>query len=112
METSYLLLIITCFCYGASGLITHWADFSEKLINTLALVAIFVLTILTCEDGFFSSHRETVHYWWLDIVLPIPAVLIGLWIGDGIDSDDWQGIFTVLAVIGLIATIITTCCGV
>ena len=105
MEISYLLLIITCVLYGMTQFVESWEDFGLKLINILVFIAVFVLTILTAEDGFFQDHA-----YWLNYILPIPAVYVGHLIGSGIDDDDWTGIFVILSIIGLIATIIATCC--
>lgn len=109
---SYCLLLLTCFFYGASTLIKNWSDFATKLINVLAIIAIIVLTLATMdpEDGI-TAHIGLTDYWWLQFVFPIIAVWIGNEIFAGIKDDDWPLIFLVIAGLGLIATIITACCG-
>lgn len=92
-----------------STLITEWDDFSFKLVNVLVIIAIIVLTLITAEDGFISDRSD---YWWLNFIMPAPAVYVGALIGSNIDNDDWVGVFTILGAIGLIATIICTCCGI
>ena len=108
MEISYLLLIITCFFYGATHLITMWDDFSFKLINVLVILAVIVLLLITGGDGFFSVSNDL---FWVNLVLPAGAVFLGYIIGGAVDDDDWRSVFVVLAALGLVATIITTCCG-
>ena len=107
MEISYLILIITCCLYGATTGIEHWEEFGAKLINVLALIALTVLTLITGEDGFLQNDS-----WWLNYVFPAGAIFLGLFIGYAIDDDDWKGICVILSILGLIATIITSCCGV
>ena len=115
MEISYLLLIITCFIYGATPLIQAWDSFALKIINVLFILAVIVLVIITGEDGFFSDTDE---WYWIDYVLPVGAVWLGGALGKEVlyevfdYDDDWFLVFTVLAGLGLVATIITTCCGV
>lgn len=110
MEISYILLIITCFFYGATQIIGAWEDFESKLINVLVILAIIVLAIITGEDGFLNYYRSD--WYWLNYLFPAGAVILGYQLGDAIDDDDWPVIFLVLAGLGLIATIITTCCGI
>ncbi len=107
MEISYLLLIVTCLLYGMSTLITEWDDFGFKLVNVLVIIAIIVLTLITAEDGFISDRSD---YWWLNYLIPVPAVFVGVYISSSIDNDDWYRVFAILGAIGLIATIICTCC--
>ena len=109
METSYSLLIITCFLYGATRFIQTWDEFGQKLINVLFILAVIVLVLITGEDGFLSNTDD---WYWADYILPAGAVFLGNRIGDAVDDDDWTGIFAILAVLGLVATIITTCCGI
>ena len=108
MAISYLLLIITCFFYGASQFITEWDDFGPKLINVLVILAVIVLLLITGADGFFSVSNDL---FWVNLVLPAGAVFLGNIIGGAVDDDDWRDVFIVLAALGLVATIITTCCG-
>ena len=108
MGISYLLLIITCFFYGATHLITMWDDFSFKLVNVLVILAVIVLLLITGGDGFFSVSNDL---FWVNLVLPAGAVFLGYIIGGAVDDDDWRSVFVVLAALGLVATIITTCCG-
>ena len=108
MELSYLLLIITCFFYGVSQLITIWDDFGPKLINVLVILAVIVLLLITGGDGFFSVSSD---WFWVNLILPAGAVYLGIIIGDAVDDNDWRGVFAVLTALGLVATIITTCCG-
>ena len=108
MAISYLLLIITCFFYGASQLITMWDEFGRKLINMLVILAVIVLLLLTGGDGFFRNSKD---WYWLNLILPAGAVYLGIIIGDAVDDNDWRGVFAVLTALGLVATIITTCCG-
>ena len=109
MYTSYLLLIITCVLYGLSGIVSEWEEFGAKLANMIVIIAIIVLTLITGEDGFFLPRSNI---WWINFVIPIPAIYIGACISATIDNDDWHDVFGILGIIGLIATIITTCCGV
>ncbi len=112
MDTSYGLLIITCFCYGATKAILDWNDFVSKLINVLAIIAIFVLVGITSEGGFFT-HKYNEPDWLNCLIVPAGAVLLGVIIGAIIEEidGDWLGIFTILAGLGFVATIITTCLG-
>ena len=107
MELSYLLLLITCFFYGATTLITEWDDFGPKLVNVLVIIAILVLSFITGEDGFIQADELM----WLNLLIPAGAVYLGVVTGTAIDNDDWIGVFVVLSGLGLIATIITTSCG-
>lgn len=111
MQISFVLLLITCFFYGASLLIKEWDDFWLKLINTLAIIAIIVLSFITVdpEDGILGYSD----YWWLTYIFPAGAVLLGNFVGEAIHDDDgdWYMVFLCLAGLGLIATIVTTCCG-
>ena len=108
MEISYLLLIITCFFYGVSQLITIWDDFGPKLINVLVILAVIVLLLITGGDGFFHYNSD---WFWVNFILPAGAVYLGYLIGEAVDDNDWRGVFAVLTALGLVATIITTCCG-
>ena len=106
MELSYLLLLVTCFFYGATQLIEDWDDFGTKLINVLVILTIIVLLLITAGNGFTDDS-----WWWRLIALPGGIVYLGLIVGESISDWDWNKVFMVLACIGLVATIITTCCG-
>lgn len=109
MQISFLLLLVTCFLYGASGLITDWSDFACKLWNTIIIITIIVLFLIISSGapGFFQNSD----LWWVDCILPIPAICLGLFVNSYIENDDWIGVFGILGGLSLIATIITTCCG-
>lgn len=91
-----------CLCYGISGLIKDWDEFSTKLINTLAILTTAILSYIflghTCDS--FSS-----------IIIPyavlIGCIFVGSLIEDEIDDDDWKSVFFILAAIFFIAMIVS-----
>lgn len=105
METSYLLLIITCVLYGASGLVQDWNDISQKIGNSLVAIFVIVIVTLTGDEGFFDEE-------WINYIFPIPAIYLGSIIYGAIADGDWPGVCAFLSIIGIIATIITTACGI
>ncbi len=105
METSYLLLIITCVLYGISGIIKDWNDGFTKFVNSMYVIFVVVITILTGDDGFFDSN-------WINYIFPIPAVLLGYMIYNDIHDGDWPIVCAYLSNLGVTATIITTSCGI
>ncbi len=108
METSYLLLIITCVLYGASGLVQDWDDIGQKVVNSLVAIFVIVIVILTGDDGFFDEE-------WINYIFPIPAIFLGSIIYgaiEDIEGGDWTVVCILLSVIGIIATIVTTACGI
>lgn len=105
METSYLLLIITCILYGITGFIQDWDDISQKIGNSLFVIFVIVIVTLTGDDGFFDEE-------WINYIFPIPSIYLGSIIYSAIDDGDWPGVCAFLSIIGIIATIVTTACGI
>ena len=111
MELSYLLLLVTCILYGASGMIAEWRDFPSKLVNALVIIVIIVLLLVTLSPGHAGFFRKSDDFWWIDFLMPIPAIYLGGAISSIVDDNDWTGVFFILGCLSLLATIVTTCCG-
>ena len=73
MELSYLLLLVTCILYGASGMIAEWRDFPSKLANALVIIVLIVLLLVTLSPGHAGFFRKSDDFWWIDFLMPIPV---------------------------------------
>ena len=106
MEIANLTSLIACLLYGFSGFITVWVDYKSKLINSISLIYIIVLTIVTLDDPFYDLADELYLDSIFNFILPITSVAIGYFSGFKVKSFDWKMVSATLAVLAAISSII------
>lgn len=94
-----------CLCYGISGLIKDWDEFSTKLINTLAILTTAILSFIFL--GYNNEISDSISTLIIPYAVLIGCIYIGAKIEDEIDDDDWKSVFFILAAIFFIAMIVS-----